>query len=113
MNIAQRIKQMKRDIIILRNTGDYENVVEGGYTSIYEILRCKVSEERSALQYETRGFPSVPSFSDTPPSQEYLQSIPRAGTVSTRCVSDMDILHDEEVEELRQRGVRIRILRRN
>jgi len=98
--------------MILRDTGDAENDPEGGYDSIYEILRCKVDEEIGTLEYETRGFPTVPNFTGVEPSAEYFKSIPRPGRISRRHVGAMRTIIQPEVLELLDRGVRIKILPR-
>jgi hypothetical protein len=98
--------------MILRETGDAENDPEGGYDSIYEVLRCKVNEETGTLEYETRGFPTIPNFTGVEPSVEYLKSIPRPGRISRRHVRTMKTIIQPEVSELLDRGVRIKILPR-
>lgn len=103
---------MAKNTIVLRATGNYQDLVEGGMTSIYDVVECDIDEEKGMLEYETRGFPSTPSFTGKPPSLEYLQSIPEVGRISKRGVSKMDIIYDEEVAELRERGVIVTILPR-
>lgn len=111
-NDAQKDKTMgKRNRIILRDTGDYENVVEGGLTSIFEVLRCNVDCESGILEYETRAFPSVPSYVNIAETKhDHPRLVLQAGRVHHRHVSSLDRLNDEEVEELRGQGIRIRIL---
>ncbi len=111
-NDAQKDKTMgKRNRIIVRDTGDYENVLEGGYTSIHEVLRCKVDCESGILEYETVAFPSFPSFVNTAVTKDDSSRLAlQAGRVHHRHVSSMERLNDEEIEELRSQGIKIRIL---
>ncbi len=94
-DLDKEIQTLEKNTIILRDTGDYQDLVEGGVTSIYEVVECNIDGEKRMLEYVTRGFPSIPSFTDEPPSPEYLQTIPKVGQVSRRDVSEMDRVYDE------------------
>ena len=43
-----------QDLVVIRDTGDSENVFEGGYTSIFSVLLSDVGEEKGLLTYYTR-----------------------------------------------------------
>lgn len=96
--------------VILFDTGRLEDEVEGGYTSVYEVLYSNLDEETGAFEYVTRAFPSVPNFTGIEPSEEYRKSIPRAGAVTRRHLNDMSIIRDDELYELRDLGVHVTII---
>ena len=96
--------------IILKDTGDAENLVEGGYDSIYQIISCDVDEEKGTLEYENRSFPSVPNFTGKSPSPEYLATIPTPGKIHQHHVRSMKTLRSSEIEEIQDRGVKITII---
>ncbi|MES3005809.1 MAG: hypothetical protein V4664_02585 [Patescibacteria group bacterium] len=102
---------MPPNTLVVVDTGDYEDLVEGGYTSIYSVQSCNVSRKKGTLEYETRGFPNVPSFSEKPPSPGYLASLPRAGRIRRLHIKTMTRITDEELGELYWRGVNVQILR--
>lgn len=99
------------NLIVVKDAHDAENDFEGGYDWKYTVIYCNVDEEMGTLEYETRGFPPVPNFSETPPSEAYVASIPRAGSITRVHVRTMQTLLWSEIEELREKGVRVEVRR--
>jgi hypothetical protein len=83
--------------LVVKATGDYDNVVEGGYTQRYRVLMMNVPVEKRKLVYNSRSF-SCPGFPNQLPGPH--------GSI-TRDLNDMREVFDEELSELRRRGIEI------
>lgn len=84
------------EYVIVRETGDADNVVEGGYNYHHEIVEHNISGENGVFEYDTRVFPSGAIDTNKPPRRD--------------CIHNMNILMDDEIALLRERGVQVKIL---
>lgn len=96
------------NIFIVRDTGDYDNDVEGGYTSIYSVIFSNVAEDKSMFTYDVRSFPIPPCYTRKLKPGENEPYVPR-GPVFTDA-NKMRRVYDEELSELSDRGVRVAII---
>lgn len=55
-------QQTYRNQLIVRDTGDFEDVAEGGSTRIYSMVNCSVDLEKGTMEFERRNFPACPVF---------------------------------------------------
>jgi hypothetical protein len=92
-----------QDLVVVWDTGDSENVLEGGYTSIFSVLLSDVEEEKGLLTYDTVSFSSVALGNYQQNLGITPAEVPRGPHV--RHINNMRTIYDEECEELTDRGV--------
>ncbi len=92
-----------QDLVVVRDTGDSDNALEGGYTRIHEVLFSYVDEEKGLLTYDTLSFSSVALGNYQKNLGITPAEVPRGP--HSRHINNMGIIHDEECEELTGRGV--------
>lgn len=84
------------EYVVVRETGDADNVIEGGYNYHHEIIEHNISGENGVFEYDRRTFPSGAIDHSKPTSKNHIKS--------------MTILMDDEIALLRERGVQVKIL---
>ncbi len=94
--------------ILVRDTGDYQALAEGGYDSIYSVILADVPEEKSIFVYDMRSFPTPPGYTRERSPGEAAPFVPK-GPVEDN-INTMRTVYDEELDELRGRGVRVVII---
>lgn len=92
-----------QDLVVVWDTGDSDNAIEGGYTRIHEVLFSYVGEEKGLLTYDTLSFSSVALGNYQTNLGITPAEVPRGS--HSRHINNMGIIHDEECEELTDRGV--------
>lgn len=92
-----------QDLVVVWDTGDSENVLEGGYTRIFDVLLSDVGEEKGLLTYDTVSFSSVALGNYQKNLGITPAEVPRGP--HSRHINNMGIIYDEECEELTDRGV--------
>lgn len=99
--------KLKNEIVV-RPTDNAEDVVEGGFNYLYEVVFCEVGEEEGKLTWGFHGFPSnplcLPNLSEKdicrPPTKDIINH-----------VRDMKIIGDDVISLLtEERGVRVIVL---
>jgi hypothetical protein len=97
---------MNKNSIVVRPSHDCEDTVEGGHNFLYRVVACNVDEALGTLVWDRNIFPVVPLassvISGNEPSRTVMvsRSNPR-----TNHVRDMNIVSDDVLIELRNRGV--------
>jgi hypothetical protein len=84
------------EYVVVRETGDADNVVEGGYNFRHKIITHNITGENGIFEYVTRIFPSGVVDTGKPPRTDHIQN--------------MTLLMDDEIALLRDRGVQVKIL---
>ncbi len=94
-----------REWISLKDTGDQDNMVEGGYCTVFEIMGFGMSYGTGQLSYRRVG-PSFPNNTNPDLVQSMAIAIPQKPIVHH--IFTLERITDDVVEELRTRGVEIK-----
>jgi hypothetical protein len=80
--------------IVLKKPGRSEDLFEGGYTEVYEVISCDIDPNIGTLEYQRIAF--CGSAQDPEPE---ISTPPRKG-FTQKHVSSKSYLNTEEIEEL-------------
>ncbi len=90
--------------ISLMDTGGREDMVEGGYDTVWRITGFGMGRETGELTYDRRG-PSFPDNANPELVASMAKEMPRGPIVHH--IFTLDTITDDVVDELRDRGVKI------
>ena len=100
-----------QDFVVIQDTGDMVDAVEGGFDTIYEVLFADVAGELGELTYSTRSFasPALASFQHS----LGITPAPKPSGWHVHHINNMNTIYDDERDELIDRGITVIILPTN